>query len=174
MDSKTHPVAPQSKLPEVMAQLDSKITHMMKAISSALVKDERGGGGGDGWKESAGGVNEAVPGDSSAPAEIVRAKAKIENLIPDFRCSSLLNTFSNSKTFPTLKGKRNEGSLAHLCRLYRARFPPPLAHIARKIGAAASRVPSDPRAGTRCVYLTFSGYDIKLLLLVVHTDVISS
>ena len=44
MDSKTHPVAPQSKLPEVFAQLDAKITHMMKAVSSALFKDDRDGG----------------------------------------------------------------------------------------------------------------------------------
>ncbi|CAB1117102.1 unnamed protein product [Ectocarpus sp. CCAP 1310/34] len=45
VDSKTHPVAPQSKMPEVFAQLDSKITHMMKAVSAALVKDDRGGSG---------------------------------------------------------------------------------------------------------------------------------
>ncbi|CAM9292147.1 unnamed protein product [Scytosiphon promiscuus] len=37
VDSKTHPVAPLSKMPEVFAQLDSKITHMMKAVSAALL-----------------------------------------------------------------------------------------------------------------------------------------
>lgn len=58
MDSKTHPVAPQSKMPEVFAQLDSKITHMMKAVSAALVKDDRGGSGsgaGDSGAASGGG-----------------------------------------------------------------------------------------------------------------------
>ncbi|CBN79110.1 Neurofilament triplet L protein, putative [Ectocarpus siliculosus] len=58
VDSKTHPVAPQSKMPEVFAQLDSKITHMMKAVSAALVKDDRGGSGsgaGDSGAASGGG-----------------------------------------------------------------------------------------------------------------------
>lgn len=55
MDSKTHPVAPQSKMPEVFAQLDSKITHMMKAVSAALVKDDRGGGAGGAGDSAAGG-----------------------------------------------------------------------------------------------------------------------
>ncbi|CAM9542415.1 unnamed protein product, partial [Choristocarpus tenellus] len=41
VDNKTHPVAARSKLPEVFALLDSKVTHMMKAVSAALVKDDR-------------------------------------------------------------------------------------------------------------------------------------
>ncbi|CAM9630102.1 unnamed protein product [Laminaria digitata] len=55
VDSKTHPVAPQSKLPEVFAQLDAKITHMMKAVSSALFKDDRDGGGVASTSTSSGG-----------------------------------------------------------------------------------------------------------------------
>lgn len=68
VDNKTHAVAPQSKLPEVFSQLDSKITHMMKAVSAALVKDDRGGGGGGGSATGgaggAGGVGNSVGGGS--------------------------------------------------------------------------------------------------------------
>lgn len=52
-----------------MAQLDSKITHMMKAVNAALVKDERRpGGAGSGATNlggsSGGGVEGAGIGDS--------------------------------------------------------------------------------------------------------------
>ena len=74
VDSKTHPVAPQSKMPEVFAQLDSKITHMMKAVSAALVKDDRGGpaagdsaAGGSGGSGGGGGG-----GDPSPSKDMVR------------------------------------------------------------------------------------------------------
>ena len=68
MDSKTHPVAPRSKLPEVFAQLDAKITHMMKAVSSALFKDDRdiGAAGGTGGGDGGG------PGDSPTSTDMVR------------------------------------------------------------------------------------------------------
>lgn len=77
VDSKTHLISPQSKLPEVMAQLDSKITHMMKAVNAALVKDERGPGGAGGGAASLGGSSEGgvegagISDSSSAHVEMV-------------------------------------------------------------------------------------------------------
>ncbi len=68
VDSKTHPVAPQSKMPEVFAQLDSKITHMMKAVSAALVKDDRGGGGVGDSAAGGGGGGGSGGGGSGASA----------------------------------------------------------------------------------------------------------
>lgn len=67
VDSKTHPVAPQSKLPEVFAQLDSKLTHMMKAVSAALAKDDRGVG------SAPSGGSSGVPAETSTSKDVVRA-----------------------------------------------------------------------------------------------------
>lgn len=63
-------MAPQSKLPEVFAQLDSKITHMMKAVNAALVKDERGGAGGGGGAAVAPGPGSGA-GDASSSNDMV-------------------------------------------------------------------------------------------------------
>lgn len=64
-------MAPHSKLPEVFAQLDSKITHMMKAVSAALVKDDRGAGSGSVGSVGAGGGSSGAV-DPSSSNDMVR------------------------------------------------------------------------------------------------------
>eukprot|EP00752_Nemacystus_decipiens_P014297 g12717.t1 len=97
VDSKTHPVAPQSKMPEVFAQLDSKITHMMKAVSAALVKDDRGGGpaagdsaaGGSG----AGGVGGGGGGGSGDPSPSKDMFSKLDNAsVTKILYANIMNT----------------------------------------------------------------------------------
>ncbi|CAM9265222.1 unnamed protein product [Phaeothamnion confervicola] len=46
IDNKPHPTASNEKLPEVFAQLDAKISQMMKAVNAALIKEDRGPAGG--------------------------------------------------------------------------------------------------------------------------------
>lgn len=44
VDNRTHAVATDDKLPEMFAQLDTKVSQMVKAVNAAVIKDDRAGG----------------------------------------------------------------------------------------------------------------------------------